>query len=411
MTKQTRLRAGAARVETTPSSLEGLNPFGPDFLSVRDPLYARALVVDDGDQQAALIALDLVEVGVTDDIRARIAAETGIPADRVMLAPCHSHNCPRVGLVTPGGKARIPTPQSLIYTQYVYDRIIEAIRAAQANLRPAWLGFGAEAVDVNVCREAYVNDVWTLGYVPDGISDKTLSVLSLVDEAGEVIAAVLNYAVHPTVMLGVREVSADLAGETVANVENALGDGAVVLWTSAALGDQAPKVQLGEATNNPDRDRAFATSALRAQGFMLGAAAARIISVTDGFSGTGPVRAGLTVIPCPVRRLPVPPGMEQAEVDTVDLTLATLQIGPVVFAGVSGEVTVPVGRAIKQASPLAQTLIISNANARIGYLPTDESYDRKTHAANGCPIVKGHAAKTIVCGLADLVMAGLTAHG
>ena len=34
-----------------------------------------------------------------------------------------------------------------------------------------------------------------------------------------------------------------------------------------ALGDQAPKVQLGEATNNPDRDRAFATSALRAQGF------------------------------------------------------------------------------------------------------------------------------------------------
>lgn len=400
------LMAGAARVEITPDTLAGLNPFGPDFLSVRDPLYARALVVDDGTGPAALIALDLVEVGVTDDFRARAAQETGIAADRILLAPCHSHNAPRIGLVTPGGKARIPTPQSLAFTEVVYDRIVEAILAALSQLEPARIAIGTEDVDVNVCREAYDGDKWTLGFVPEGISDKTLSVVSLIGISGKPVATVLNYAVHPTIMLGVREVSADLAGETVSHVENALGG--VVLWTSGALGDQAPKVQLGAATDNPERDRAFANSALQAQGFMLGEAATRIIA--DLTYTDARVEAELRIIPCPVRRLTVPPGMEQAEVDTVDLTLTTLRVGPVVFAGVSGEVTVPVARAVKQSVAARHTLIISNANARIGYLPTDESYDRRTHAAEGCPIVKGHAQMAIVQGLSDMVTRCMARH-
>ena len=77
------------------------------------------------------------------------------------------------------------------------------------------------------------------------------------------------------------------------------------------------------------------------------------------------------------------------------------------IAGVSGEVTVPVGRALLAASPLSSTFIVSNANARIGYLPTDESYGRNTHAAGGCPIVQGYAQSTIVSGMSEMIAQSL----
>ncbi|HEY0119397.1 MAG TPA: neutral/alkaline non-lysosomal ceramidase N-terminal domain-containing protein [Cellulomonas sp.] len=413
-----RLVAGAARADITPTDLRGLNPFGPDFVAVRDRLHARALVVGDGATRVALVSLDLVEVGDTTEVRRRVEREAGIPADRVMLAATHAHNAPRVGLVPPGGKARIPTAESLAYTSFVDDVIVAVVREAAAAVRPVSMGVAREPVDVNVCREAYVGGRWTLGYVPDGESDKTLGVVSFVADDGAVVAAVLNYAVHSTVLLGIPELSADLAGAACTQVERLLGGDVVVLWTASSLGDQAPKVELGVAkaglvvaSGDPEQDRAFGYAAVDAQGFVLAATATRLVRAPQRRRSTGPVRGALRVIPCPARRLEVPPGMEQADVDTVELTLTCLTIGPVAFAGVSGEVTVPVGRAVVAASPLAATFVVSIANARIGYLPTDESYDRSTQAAEGCPIVQGYAQRTIVDGLAAMVSAAVPGEG
>ncbi|TIC82752.1 hypothetical protein [Nocardioides sp. GY 10127] len=408
-----RLTAGAARVDITPTELAGLNPFGPDFTEVRDRLHARALVVSDGATTAALVSLDLVEVGDTTALRARVEQECGISADHVVLAPSHAHNAPRIGLVPPGGKARIPTPESLAYTREVEDAVVAAVQQAAASARPAQVGFARQDVDVNVCREAYVDGRWTLGYAPHGDSDKRLGVVTFREvppagapTPGAVIAVVLNYAVHSTVLLGVRALSADLAGVASTHVEAEL-DGAVALWTSGSLGDQRPRVQLDEPTDDPAADARFAGDAVQAQGFMLGSAAVRLVKVTHRYTAAAPVSAGVRVVACPCRRLPVPPGMEQADVETVDLTLSSLVVGPVALAGVGGEVTVPVGRAVQEASPVATTLVVTNANARIGYLPTDESYDRRTQAAEGCPIVQGHAQREIVDGLTDLLRVGL----
>jgi hypothetical protein len=56
------------------------------------------------------------------------------------------------------------------------------------------------------------------------------------------------------------------------------------------------------------------------------------------------VTGGDRVLPCPAGRLDVPPGMEQADVDTVELTLGCIMIGSVALTGASGEVTIPVYR-------------------------------------------------------------------
>jgi neutral ceramidase len=397
------LRAGAARTNLTPERLPGLNPFGDDFISVRDPIYARGLVLDDGETRCAIVALDLVEVGDTKDLRERIENELGIPADRIILAPSHSHNAPRIGLVPPGGKARIPTPESLVFTRKVYDDIVDTLAAAQAALQRVAVGSGRGVVDVNISRDAYVDGRWALGHNPDGASDKTLSVVVLRAETGEIVAILMNYAVHSTVGLGVPELSADLAGSAAALVEAELGGETVALWLSGALGDQAPRIELGEPTGDAERDRRFAHAAVDAQGLLIADAAIGVARDIRRFRSDVKIAGGERIVACPARSLDVPPGMEQAAVDTVDLTLTCIMIGGIALAGVSGEVTVPVYRSLLAASPLTTTLVVSNANARIGYLPGDEAYDRHTQAAEGCPIVKGYAERSIVDGLVGII--------
>jgi hypothetical protein len=56
-----RLRAGAARVEITPK--KGDLTVATD--SIRDPLYARAIVVDDGGACAVIVGLDLGGARIT----------------------------------------------------------------------------------------------------------------------------------------------------------------------------------------------------------------------------------------------------------------------------------------------------------------------------------------------------------
>jgi hypothetical protein len=402
-----RLTAGAAKADVTPADLTGLNPMGGSFDRVLDPLSVRALVVGDGATRCALIAVDLIEVGDTKEIRRRIQRETGIAADHVLIAPTHSHNAPRIGHVPPGGKAREPSPESLVYTETVYDAMVATTLRARDTARPARIGLTHGTVDVNVNREQYVDGRWVLGQNPDGPSDKTLTVVELTAETGERIAVVLNYAVHSTVLLGLPHLSADLAGAASAHVESELGEDVVALWTSGALGDQAPRVSLGTPTGDPERDRTTAHGAARAQGLLVGATAVQALGTLDRRTAAVAVTGGERVIACPVRRSEVPEGMVQADVDTVELTLSCVTVGGVAFTGVSGEVTVPVHQALTEASPLAATLMVSNANARIGYLPTDEAYDRRTPAAEGSPILRGHAQDAIVEGLLDLVSAAL----
>ncbi|HTR93009.1 MAG TPA: neutral/alkaline non-lysosomal ceramidase N-terminal domain-containing protein [Trebonia sp.] len=400
--------AGAAKISITPADLTGLNPMGRSFRSVRDSIFVRALFVTDGDESCVLVAADLIEVGDTKDIRARIGAELDVPPANILIAPSHTHNAPRIGLVPPGGKARVPSSESLVYTESVYDAMVAAVREARAAARPAMVGVGRGVVDVNINREQYVDGRWVHGYNPAGPTDKTLAVVRFASASDETIAVLMNYAVHSTVTLGTDELSGDLAGAAADYAETVLGGAAVAVWTSGALGDQGPRVSLDELPDPSERDRDMAHEAARAQGMLVGATALRTAALIERYTRSAVVSGAERVLACPVRRLEVPPGMEQAEVDMVELTLSCIMIGTIAIMGVSGEVTIPNYRALLEASPLADTLLISNANARIGYLPADEDFDRQTPAVQGCPIVQGHVRSSIVDGLTEMITAAVT---
>src|SRR3954470_18544148 len=92
------LRAGAARIDITPAANAALPMSGyagrtQGFTKIHDPLHVRAIVVDDGTNQAALIGVEVVGIAtpLAEKITARLASETRIAADHVLLAAVHTH--------------------------------------------------------------------------------------------------------------------------------------------------------------------------------------------------------------------------------------------------------------------------------------------------------------------------------
>ena len=203
------LRAGAAKVDITPRDLTGLtNLWGRPFEAVHDPIFLRALVVDNRINTAAIVTADLVEFGDTSSVRERISKELGIPADHIIITASHDHNAPRVGVVTAGATAHAGGPATAAYTEMVYDQVLEVVRQAQAALQPARLGVGTGTADVNTNRDEYTTEGWKIGVNPEGPSEKTVWVIKFETNSGEPIAILMNYAVH-SVVLGAREPLAD----------------------------------------------------------------------------------------------------------------------------------------------------------------------------------------------------------
>ncbi|MCS0631151.1 neutral/alkaline non-lysosomal ceramidase N-terminal domain-containing protein [Telluria mixta] len=401
------LRAGAARVEITPTDLAALNPMGGSFKGVHDPIYLRALVLDDGHGSVALVSTDLIEVGTMDAVRQRIAREVGIAADHVMIGASHDHSAPRLGRVTPGALAHDGGPESDAYSAWVYDKMVGALKQAKAALRPARLGSGRGQVDVNVNRDVYGAHGWGLGYAPDAPSDKRLGVLKIESLDGTPLALLLNYGVHSTVTLGTNEISGDLAGAAERYVEDALGHGVVALWTPAALGDQAPRVSRPRG-GDARRSDAVAYDAMNAQGLLVGAEAVRVASTMAPLKTDVRLAAAERVVACPAKQgRNLMADMKQQQVDSVPLRLNLIMIGDVALTGVSGEVTNAIGTRLYALSPLTQTFLVSIANDRIGYLPSDAAYDQPLFEVNGSPVARGCAEDAIVNGLSDMIRAAL----
>lgn len=400
-----RLCVGAAKVDITPNDLSELNPIGGgSFTAVHDPIYARAIVLEDGAHQVALVGTDLIEVGDMRALRDRIQRELGIPSSHVAITATHAHNAPRLGDVSPGALAHGGGPEQKAYTAWVYDQILAALRDARAALRPARVGFGTGQVDVNVNRDVLVGDRWELGANPAGPSDKTVSVLRFDDLDGRTIAVWFSYAVHSTVTLWTGLLSGDLAGAAERAVESELDGEVVALFAPGALGDQNPRVSFESSTADQRQDPDFAFDAAQTQGCALATETLRVARGITEMHDDVPVYAAELVVSCPTKRgEDVMEDMRQEQVDTVELRLTLVRIGDVALAGANGEVVTPIGRRLRAESPLPHTVPVSLVNDRVGYLVDDAAFDLNTFEVRGCPVRRGYAEHAIVDGLLRLI--------
>jgi hypothetical protein len=224
-----RVRAGAAKVEVTPKARD--LTIATD--SIRDPLFARVIVVDDGRGCAVLVGLDLggVSTALVNDAVTRASAATGCPAENFIVSATHTHSSNTQGL----GQGP-PTART------VADAIVEAAGTAKSRLAPARVGYGHTSVDLNVNRDLFNSKLeWRQEPNPNGPSDKTLAVVEFIGADNVPIAVYMNYAMHPINFYLSGVISADFPGEASRYIEELFDNRTIAVFSQGASGDQNPR--------------------------------------------------------------------------------------------------------------------------------------------------------------------------
>ncbi len=236
-------QAGAARVDATPQHLPAVvNGSMIERLveEVNDPLYVRAVVMDDGENKIAMVLVDncMMPRDLLDKAKEMAAAQTGIPASNILVSATHCHSAPSViSVLGSGVDAR--------YVAFLPDRIAKAIQQANDNLQPAQIGFAMGKDEVNVATRRWLmkegvaptnpfggtrNDRARMhpGYNnPDairetGLVDPDVPVISLQTLSGKQIAFMSAYSMH---YAGAPNISADYFGLFAGLIEEKLPSG------------------------------------------------------------------------------------------------------------------------------------------------------------------------------------------
>jgi len=399
------LRAGAFKVDITPAPDAALPMSGyanrtAGFKSIHDDLNVRAIVVDDGATQAALIGCEVIGISAAlwEKIAERLTQETRIPRDHIMLASVHTHAAPALGTYNEPVEGDAIQKRAE-YVQKLEDAVVTAVRQAQASLQPARIGFGTGKANVSANRRARDGDGgWMLGNNPDGVSDKTVAVIKLETLSGEPLAIFANYAVHGTVLGPANlQISADLPGATSRVVEKRYGGRVVAPWTSGAAGDQDPIYRVGTDFRN-----------VAALGQLLGE---EVIRVADSIttSTRARIRGMQKVVTCPGKRTIQSPGPNREykieDADPVPIRLSLLVINDIAIAGVSGEVLTNISLRLKKESPFNRTIMVTHCNGSSGYLPDDAAYDQVSYEIVTTRVKRGCAENAIVTGLVEMMNA------
>ena len=263
------ISVGVSRVDVTPTHpvlLAGYGGRTTEHEGVDTPLWARAMVIGNT-KPAVIVALD--NCGVTQAITDRWAkrlAKSGVAADRLVVAPTHTHNAPTLvgyapivwkGRTTPEQDQRVEA-----YTKFVIDKMQQAVVEALARRVPMTLEWTQGRATFGGNRRVINNGNWAgFGHQRNAPVDHSLPVLAARDAKGDVRAVWANYACHCTTGGGRNRISGDWAGFANTWIEKEFGR-AVSLMTIGCGADVGPQPS-GNLAIAEEHGRAIATETQR----------------------------------------------------------------------------------------------------------------------------------------------------
>jgi hypothetical protein len=226
-------RAGAATSNITPplgsDIVGGFAPFPATH--VHDELHARCLVLDDGKTKLAFVVCDLLGLDrvVSDEARALIQEQMGIPKENVLICATHTHSaCSALGK-----DARIIGQTMDEYQRFIARRIVDGVKRASNQLRPAHIGWGSVQAPEHVFNRRWhmkpgsipANPFGGMDKVkmnppagspdllePAGPTDPEIPFIALREPGGKWIAVFSTYSLHYVGGVGSGHISADYFG-------------------------------------------------------------------------------------------------------------------------------------------------------------------------------------------------------
>ncbi len=378
--------------------------------TIERELFVRALALSDrtGGGQIVLVSCDLVMLPaeIIAAAASRIADQTGLGPDHLLVSATHSHSTPST-MPELGVNDVDPT-----FLDRVTAAIVQAVVIALTTVVPARVGWGQAPV-TGVCfnRRSRTSggDVVTnapcdrtdlIG--PAGPTDPLVTGLCVEHRDGRPLAWWTNLSLHYVAAASDTAISSDYYGALVSRLKAMSGDGVHVQATNGCSGD----------INNVDRGAAVPDS---------GAARAELVATAVA----GAVLAGTAMspradeVPISTRRVEV--DLVRAEVTAADLAaarahqpgeelrlswvsgdpmrgaaadyfaerlphlaarpaegtaaVAVARIGELCLVGLPGEFFAETGMTIRDLSPAATTTVIGLTGGHLGYVPPARAWD------------------------------------
>ena len=354
------LRAGVARVDITPETpvaLEGyLEPENRISTGIHDRLYVRVIALEAGSRKLVLISCDIGSFMFAGYYRNLLAKEFKLSPESIWLCATHTHSGPVLSL-----NRSYPHPNNFTYSESFRVKVVSAAGEALRSMRPARAGFGRGQCHVGVNRRKILpNGVVEMASNPDGPTDPEVAVVAISDPVGAPLAAFFAYSCHSrTLNSANRLISGDLLGIAEQHVEKAVGGRYVCAAFAGASGDIDP-VSVVSGFGSPDDPGAPETVRLADN---LGEEVVRALRSSRPEANIDIMTAAASVL------LP-----RKNPAETKALQLAAARIGDIALIAMDCEALVEVGLAVKAASPLKNTIVVTNCNGWNGYLPPGHRY-------------------------------------
>jgi len=428
MQNDNQLLVGYARTDITPDERLPLGGHGNALKRVatgtRDPLMATCVAFSDTKGETVLVySLDLLYY--PDDylemLRQRVAKDTGVPEDHVMLAATHTHAGPALG-------AHIPATTP--WAQKLCNQVAKAGVEALADRKPGQLfTAGGEIPGMSFVRHymqeggkycganfGFYNEAKIIGHT--GKADWNFSLVKCVREGGKDIL-MLNWQVHPCLTMYGKEYSADYIAVLRDQIEEKTG--ADFVFYLGAAGNLSTVTRIPEEEVTQDMEE-YGSAVV---GYVLPA-----LERLQPLAG-GEIRVASAVVEHPVNHtedhkkeaaLEVRAFFEETnnlndtkkfarergmnsiyhanavlrKVDMGESRSVPIQaavVGELAFAFAPYEMFSGNGVELKENSPFPATFINSCCNGYYGYLPTMDAFGYNCYEANTTPFAPGIGEK------------------
>jgi hypothetical protein len=388
-----------------------------------DPLFAKALVLDDGQQRLCILALDVEDItrGWADRIRNGAAERFGLDPAAVMLHVSHSHGAPTIGHCFFNYESEyVPEELSWLrggddaYNPVAKERTLDAIGLALRDMQPVRVGIAAGVENRVAFNRRFVmrdgtGQMGLRGHsrsdvaYSEGPIDPELGVVSFTTESLRPVAILLHHSCHPVHGYPHRYITAGWPGAWSSHVRAMYGDNCVPLVINGCCGNLHHR-------NYLLRDQVDSAERM---GATLAAATVPVLKQLAYQHSSGLACASRT-IKIPLRHLterqlteakqllaenPTPiwkEGLEGVAVEwdwmyavmrlelgrlcgespDFEYEIQTFRVGDFALVGLMGQPFVEGQLRLKMESPASRTFVAQTTNGQAGYAPTPRALER-----------------------------------
>lgn len=400
------LKAGAAMSNITPPLGISMPGGFTDRIAVdiHDELHSKAIVLDNGETQIALVVCDVIvlESEYVNVAKELIEEQCGIPQQNIMIGATHTHTGPAVASV-------FSTEKNESYLEFLVSRIADSVKLACGRLKEAQIGVGVgHESGLTFNRRYWMKDGTVRmnpGYKnpdiirPAGPIDPDVGGIRLVDTDSKTIAMFTNFALHYVGGGSGATISADYFAFFADAIQRFRGERFVSLLGNGCCGD----INNVDVSNRTTSTKPYEHAKHVAE--MLAAEAFRV-SERMSFTSDCSIATAREIIDVALRQVSDEELAESEEIvrgtsdasareqvlarerihvskmpDTMKAEIQVLAINDLAIVALPGEIFVEIGLEIKKASPFKYTFVVELGNGWVGYVPTARAFTEGTQTS------------------------------